>query len=109
MRYNFGAQHPLVRRRAPNFEINDGARLGDLLHDGRGLLLNFTATESLLALCDGRQDRLQYIASHAKNERGLATLLVRPDGFVAWAIDASSEITGAEQSLQQWFGAPKSS
>jgi 2-polyprenyl-6-methoxyphenol hydroxylase-like FAD-dependent oxidoreductase len=109
MRYNLGAEHPLLGRSAPDFELTDGARLGDLLHDGRGLLLNFNASESLLTLCDGLQDRLQYIAARAKDEKGLAALLVRPDGFVAWAIDAGSAITGAEQPLQQWFGAPTSS
>jgi 2-polyprenyl-6-methoxyphenol hydroxylase-like FAD-dependent oxidoreductase len=107
MRYNLGAGHPLIGRSTPDFELEDGTRLGDLLHDGRGLLLNFNASESLLTLCDGLQDRLQYLSSHAKDEKGLAALLIRPDGFVAWAIDAGSETTGAEQSIQQWFGAPR--
>jgi hypothetical protein len=106
MQYDLGAEHPLAGRSAPDFEFEDGTRLGDLLHDGRGLLLNFNASESLQALCDGLKNRLRYIASHAKDEKGLAALLVRPDGFVAWAIDAGSEITGAEQSVRQWFGAP---
>ena len=100
---DLGAEHPLVGRSAPNFELKD-ERLGDLLHDGRGLLLNFTASESLQALCDGRQDRLRFIASQAKDEKGLAALLVRPDGFVARAINAGSDIIGAEQSVRRWFG-----
>jgi 2-polyprenyl-6-methoxyphenol hydroxylase-like FAD-dependent oxidoreductase len=104
MQYDLGGEHPLVGRSAPDFEFEDGTRLGDLLQDGRGLLLNFTASESLQGLCDGRQDRLRYVASHAKDEKGLAALLVRPDGFVAWAIDAGSGITGAEESVRRWFG-----
>ena len=109
MQYDLGGEHPLMGRSAPDFELEDGTRLGDLLQDGRGLLLDFSANESLQALCEGRLDRLQYVAQHAKDEKGLAALLVRPDGFVAWAIDPGSEITGVEQSVRRWFGEPTAS
>ncbi len=104
MHYDLGEGHPLVGHSAPDFELEDGTRLGVLLQDGRGLLLDFSASESLSALCDGRQDRLQYVAARAKDEKGLAALLVRPDGFVAWATDANPDITAAEQPIQRWFG-----
>ncbi len=104
MRYDLGAGHPLIGRSAPDFELEDGTRLGDLLHHGRGLLLDFTANETLRALCDGRQDRLQYITSHAKDEKSLAALLVRPDGFVAWAADSKIDASAVEQSIDRWFG-----
>jgi 2-polyprenyl-6-methoxyphenol hydroxylase-like FAD-dependent oxidoreductase len=104
MKYDLGEEHPLVGRSAPDFELEDGKRLGVLLRDGRGLWLDFTANESLKALCEGRQDRLWYVSSHAKDEKGLAALLVRPDGFVAWATDAKLEKAGAEQSVKRWFG-----
>jgi 2-polyprenyl-6-methoxyphenol hydroxylase-like FAD-dependent oxidoreductase len=106
MHYDLGGEHPLAGRSAPDFELEDGRRLGDLLHDGRGLLLDFTASESLQALSNGRHDRLQYVASHAKDEKGLKALLVRPDGFVTWASDAEIDMSAAEQSVQHWFGAP---
>jgi len=106
MHYELGEGHPLVGRSAPDFELEDGTRLGALLHDGRGLLLDFTASEPLRALCDGHQDRLRYLASHAKDEKGLAALLVRPDGFVAWATDANSDTAAAEQPIERWFGVP---
>ena len=104
MKYDLGEEHPLVGRSAPDFELEDGKRLGVLLRDGRGLWLDFTANESLKVLCEGRQDRLWYVRSHAKDEKGLAALLVRPDGFVAWATDAKLEKAGAEQSVKRWFG-----
>ncbi len=102
--YDLGQEHPLAGYSAPDFELEDGTRLGDLLRDGRGLLLDFTASETLQAACEGRQDRLRYVASHAKDEKGLAALLVRPDGFVAWAANADLDHTGAEQAVQRWFG-----
>jgi 2-polyprenyl-6-methoxyphenol hydroxylase-like FAD-dependent oxidoreductase len=104
MHYDLGAEHPLVGRSAPDFELKNGKRLGVLLRDGRGLLLDFTANESLKALCEGRQDRLWYLSSRAKDEKGLAALLVRPDGFVAWATDEKLETASAEQSVKRWFG-----
>lgn len=112
MQYDLGGGHPLIGRSAPDFELETGTRLGNFLLDGRGLLLDFTANKSLAELCCGRQDRLQYVATHATDKKGIAALLVRPDGFVAWAADASTDtnldITGAEESTQRWFGAPAS-
>ncbi len=106
MQYNLAEGHPLIGHSAPDFELEDGTRLGALLHDGRGLLLDFTASEPLRALCDGRQDRLRYLTSRAKDEKDLTALLVRPDGFVAWATDANPDSTSAQQSIQRWFGEP---
>ncbi|MGC1870704.1 MAG: FAD-dependent monooxygenase [Acidobacteriaceae bacterium] len=106
MHYDFGGGHPLVGHSAPDFELEDGNRLGILLQDGRGLLLDFTGSEELRKVCGGRQDRLRYVAGNAKDEKGLAALLVRPDGFVAWAADANQYIdkTAAEKCVQRWFG-----
>ena len=107
MHYDLAGEHPLAGRSAPDFELEDGRRLGALLHDGHGLLLDFSANESLQVLCNVRQDRLQYVASHAKDEKGLKALLVRPDGFVAWATDNDAiDVAAAEQSVRRWFGIP---
>ncbi|MGH9533882.1 MAG: FAD-dependent monooxygenase [Terriglobales bacterium] len=105
MRYDLGEGHPLIGRSAPDFELDNGNRLGDLLHDGRGLLLDFTASESLAALCAGLQDRLRYVASQAKDSRGVSALLVRPDGFVAWAANAAPDASAAAPFVERWFGA----
>ena len=104
MKYDLGEGHPLLGRSAPDFELEDGSRLGALLRDGRGLLLDFTANELLKAICEGRDDRLRYVSSKAKDDKGVAALLVRPDGFVAWATDTKLQIAGAEESVQRWFG-----
>ena len=104
LHYDLGGEHPLVGYSAPDFELEGRVRVGDLLRDGRGLLLDFNANESLQALGNGRQDRLRYTASHAKDEKGLTELLIRPDGFVAWATDGELDIAAAEQSVLRWFG-----
>src|ERR1700744_6121265 len=104
LRYDLGEEHPLAGRSAPDFELEDETRVGDLLHDGRGLLLDFTANKSLETLCSKRQDRLRYVASHAKDQKSLVALLIRPDGFVAWATDGGVDIAAVEQSARRWFG-----
>lgn len=108
MRYDLGGEHPLVGRSAPDFEVESVTRLGGLLHDGRGLLLDFAGTESLKALCEGWRDRLQYVAARAKDQKGLAALLVRPDGFVAWATDSEPYAAAAEPAMRRWFGEKRS-
>src|ERR1700756_3673517 len=62
MQYDLGGGHPLTGRSAPDFELEDGTRLGDLLQDGHGLLLSFHGNESFKAFCEGRLDRLRYVA-----------------------------------------------
>ena len=36
LRYDLGDEHPLVGRSCPDFELDDGTRLGALLRDGGG-------------------------------------------------------------------------
>jgi 2-polyprenyl-6-methoxyphenol hydroxylase-like FAD-dependent oxidoreductase len=106
MHYDLEGDHPLTGRSAPDFDLEAGNRLGHLLNNGHGLLLNFSADKCLKELCNGRQDRLQYIASRAKDEKGLAAILIRPDGFVAWATNSSTpDMSIAEESIRRWFGA----
>jgi len=103
LRYDLGEGHPLVGRSCPDIELEDGTRLGTLLRDGNGLLLDFGRQPSLRALDGFWGDRLRYVASDAKDRLGLSALLVRPDGFVAWASDTTpspEEVAGA---ATRWF------
>ena len=105
LQYDLGGGHPLIGRSAPDFELEDGNRLGNLLHDGRGLLLDFASSDFLTTICDGLEDRLRYVRKRAKDDKGLSALLVRPDGFVAWAADAAPNAAAVKESIQRWFGA----
>jgi 2-polyprenyl-6-methoxyphenol hydroxylase-like FAD-dependent oxidoreductase len=92
LRYDLGdgdAVHPLVGRSCPDFELDDGRRLGELLRDGTGVLLDFD--RRLHALAGQWGDRIGYAAHDARARLGLSTVLVRPDGFVAFASDAPPE------------------
>jgi 2-polyprenyl-6-methoxyphenol hydroxylase-like FAD-dependent oxidoreductase len=106
LRYDLGDQHPLVGRSCPDFELQDGKRVGSLLRDGKGLLLDFEPHAPLQAL-DGRWgERVHYVCSDAKDRLGLRALLVRPDGFVAWASasDAAPKPDEITHAAAKWFG-----
>ena len=99
--------HPLVGRSAPDFEFVDGTKLGELLTNGKGLFVDFDARSVLQALATGWSDRVTYFASDAKDRLGLSAVLVRPDGFVAWAGEAAPNYEEAAQAASRWFGEPK--
>ncbi|WP_334262147.1 MULTISPECIES: hypothetical protein [unclassified Bradyrhizobium] len=104
LRYDLGGSHPLVGRSAPDFELACGSRLGERLRNGRGLLLDFDACASLQAVAARWSKRITYVASDARDRLGLRGVLVRPDGFVAWAIDAAPDLEDAAQAMARWFG-----
>jgi 2-polyprenyl-6-methoxyphenol hydroxylase-like FAD-dependent oxidoreductase len=106
MRYDLGGDHPLIGCSAPDFEFEDGTRLGDLLHGGKGVLLDLAESGELCALGQRWEGRLQCVSAKAKEDKGLTAVLVRPDGFVAWATDAEMDLSAVEASIRCWFGVP---
>ena len=45
--YDLGGGHPLAGHSVPNFEFEDGAKIGEFMHDGQGILLDFENNCSL--------------------------------------------------------------
>jgi hypothetical protein len=111
-RYDLPGGHPLVGSSAPELELTNGGRASDLLHGGRALLLDLADDPGLRAQADGYGDRLETVTTACPSRPGLAGLLVRPDGYVAWAADtadASGATDGVEpvgEALARWLGAP---
>ena len=104
LRYDLGDDHPLVGRSAPDFELVDGTKLGELLRNGRGLLLDFDTDASLQALAHRWSNRIAYFASDAQDRLGLNAVLVRPDGVIAWVGEAATNRDGAVRAASRWFG-----
>ncbi|HWO61201.1 MAG TPA: FAD-dependent monooxygenase [Umezawaea sp.] len=102
IRYDLGGEHPLIGRNAPDFRLEDGTGLGDLLRDGRGVALDFSADERLRGVAADWEGRVRYAAGRARNDLGCGAVLVRPDGVVAWAGDADGESFG--RAVHRWFG-----
>jgi 2-polyprenyl-6-methoxyphenol hydroxylase-like FAD-dependent oxidoreductase len=94
---NLNNVHPLIGHSVPNFEFEDGTTIGDLMHDGKGILLDFERNTSLKTLAGEYDDRIKYVSGPAKEQLGLSAVLTRPDGFIAWASDSKPD----EQSIRQ--------
>jgi 2-polyprenyl-6-methoxyphenol hydroxylase-like FAD-dependent oxidoreductase len=101
--YQLGQEHPLAGRSCPDFELPDGTRLGALLRGGTGLLLDFGRQAPLRGLDGHWGDRVRFIGCQVENGLGLSAVLVRPDGFVAWATDAPAQPEGVTRAAARWF------
>jgi 2-polyprenyl-6-methoxyphenol hydroxylase-like FAD-dependent oxidoreductase len=113
IRYELGEGHPLLGRRMPDLEViaADGpVRVFSLLHDARAVLLNvgetgrfdITPWADRVQLIDARYDGAWELpVVGAVTAPG--AVLIRPDGYVAWAGDANH--VGLVDALTIWFGA----
>ncbi|MFF5138977.1 FAD-dependent monooxygenase [Streptomyces sp. NPDC013157] len=105
--YPASGDHPLAGRRVPNavLKTEDGERrVHELLHGGHGVLLDLSDGAPALA-AGSRRAAVDTVRARA-DELGAGALLIRPDGYVAWAAPAG-EVTGEglEPALTKWFGA----
>jgi hypothetical protein len=104
VRYDVGDDHPLAGRLMPDLMLDDGRRVAELLHRARPVLLD---------LCGGRvgeaargwADRVDVVAGAVADFEACA-LLIRPDGYVAWAADTfeADDENRLHAALQRWFG-----
>ncbi|MFF5187966.1 FAD-dependent monooxygenase [Streptomyces sp. NPDC000345] len=115
VRYDLGRAgdtpaHPLVGRFAPDLTLKsaDGdTTVAQCLADGRGALFVLADRADLAAAALGWAARVRTVTA-AAGDRPAAAMLVRPDGYCAWATDtedASPEDRASLiSSLTHWFG-----
>ncbi len=96
VRYDFGEGHELLGRRLRDVELKRG-RLYELMHDGRGLLLDQTCRLSVA----GWADRVDHVVD-VSDSLDVPAVLLRPDGHVAWVGDNQADLLNE---LLKWFGA----
>jgi 2-polyprenyl-6-methoxyphenol hydroxylase-like FAD-dependent oxidoreductase len=96
IRYDFGEGHDLLGRRLRDVGLKRG-RLYELMHDGRGLLLDQTGRLSVA----GWVDRVDHVVD-VSEELEVPAALLRPDGHVAWVGEDQEDLLGQ---LPRWFGA----
>jgi hypothetical protein len=114
IRYDLGEGHPLIGRRMPDLELitADGVlRVFTLLHDARPVLLNLGEPGGFdigpwadrVQLVDAK-----YVGDWELPVLGVVTapsaVLIRPDGYVAWAGDRSQ--CALADALTTWVGTP---
>lgn len=97
--YDFGEGHELLGRRMRDVELKQG-RLYELMHDGRGLLLDPTGSLSV----EGWADRVDHVVD-VSEELDIPAVLLRPDGHVAWVGEDQQDLLTL---LSKWFGSAAS-
>ena len=102
--------HPLVGRWAPDLPLGTAegkTRVARLMHEARGVLLDFTEGAALAGAAEGWKDRVDVVWARCEGQPADA-LLIRPDGYVAWAASADSDPgshrAGLRHALATWFG-----
>ncbi|MFF4788494.1 rifampin monooxygenase [Streptomyces sp. NPDC001276] len=99
VRYDFGEGHELLGRRLRDVRLKRG-RLYELMHGGRGLLLDPTGRLSVA----GWADRVDHVVD-VSEELDAPAVLLRPDGHVAWVGEDQQDLLSR---LPKWFGAAAS-
>ncbi|MEU4475942.1 FAD-dependent monooxygenase [Micromonospora sp. NPDC023888] len=102
--------HPMTGRWAPDVRFSSAhgaARLADLMRGARPVLLDLTADGSVVELANGWKDRVDLVVGQDA-DLAVDALLVRPDGYVAWAADPRTPPAVVETdlaaALRSWFG-----
>src|SRR5256885_1337850 len=90
----------------PDQPVNGGnARAAEMLRTGRGVLLDFTGDAELRRTAEGWGDRVDTVAATPRDGQARTdALLVRPDGYVAWAAPGCGP---PDAPLRRWFGSPR--
>jgi hypothetical protein len=110
--YDLGEGHPLIGRRMPDLDLDapDGpVRVYTLLHEARPVLLNlgepgrfditpWTERVRLIDAAYGGTWDLPVLGQVPAP----AAVLIRPDGYVAWAGELTE--AGLPEALSTWFG-----
>jgi bifunctional hydroxylase/dehydrase len=115
IRYDVGpGEHPLAGRRVPDAELATATgrtRVPELLHRARGVLLDLAGAGALVRAADAWRDRVDVVSARPDGGplAGTAALLIRPDGYVAWANPDGApdpETQTLQGALRRWFGSP---
>jgi 2-polyprenyl-6-methoxyphenol hydroxylase-like FAD-dependent oxidoreductase len=108
-RYGASADaHPLAGHWVPDFSVANGGRtrrVAELARSGRPLLVDLTDRGEVAAAVADVTDQLTVAAGRPVADVPATALLVRPDGYVAWASSAAApDIDALREVLTQWFG-----
>ncbi|ALE77174.1 hypothetical protein WY02_00225 [Pseudonocardia sp. AL041005-10] len=121
VRYPTSVGHPLAGRRIPDIDLllgDTACSAHELLHDARPVLLDLRdhpcrpgvgAVGNRVRVVHGRSPDATWPVPAVGDVPAPSMALVRPDGHVAWAADASDggetpEAPGLQAALTRWFG-----
>lgn len=104
--------HPLVGHRLANIPLKTtvgDSDVASLLNAARGVVLDLSgAAVNLSQVAKAWADRVDVVQAEATAEIPAVALLIRPDGYVAWADSENRGEEDLQTALRTWFGAPVS-
>ncbi|MQS10849.1 FAD-dependent oxidoreductase [Streptomyces kaniharaensis] len=110
IRYDTDCPHPLAGRFVPDLPLvtaTGPTRLAEAARGARPLLLDLDGRGAELTdLAAGWKDRVDVVPASCP-EPPAGALLLRPDGYVAWAAEpGEDDPEGLVRALRTWFGEP---
>ena len=95
----------------PDFAVANGEgtrRIAELARDGRPLLVDLTEGEAVAGALADVAEQLTVAVGRPVGDVAAAALLVRPDGYVAWATSefgsGAPDVEELRRVLARWFG-----
>jgi hypothetical protein len=104
-----GGDQEWVGRFVPDLDLktDDGeTRVAELLHAGRPVLIDLAGRDDLLEAATQWRDRVRVVRAVTPRDTP-DTILVRPDGYVAWAGGHGEAALQLRAALTRWFGAAR--
>jgi 2-polyprenyl-6-methoxyphenol hydroxylase-like FAD-dependent oxidoreductase len=104
--------HPLLGKLAPDLQLetqHGRTRVAELLPAARGVLLDLTADSAVAEAAADSAGLVNVITARCLTKSApAAALLIRPDGYIAWATEAGAPdpAAGLNQALGAWFSPP---
>jgi 2-polyprenyl-6-methoxyphenol hydroxylase-like FAD-dependent oxidoreductase len=105
VRYDVGDDHRLSGYLVPDVTLDDGRRVASLLHTARPVVLDLCGGA---AAAQARNWANRVDTVEGRLAGGPAALLIRPDGYVAWAADGfgPADAENLQTALRRWFSSP---
>ncbi|MFD1147853.1 FAD-dependent monooxygenase [Saccharothrix hoggarensis] len=101
---------PLGGLFAPDLRLKVGTEvnsLAELLRAGRPVLIDLADRERLREVASRWSDRVDVVTASCDDTLAAPTLLVRPDGYIAWSgTGMDSDHHRLAAALRRWFGEP---
>ncbi len=105
-RYDIGDDHRFSGRFVPELMLTSGQRVADLMHTAQPTLLDLAGGFFANAVA-GDQAGVRSVVATSPSTTA-AALLIRPDGYVAWAADSTTDtdLHRLREAMSRWFRAP---